>query len=567
MTPKPPTSPSSHSRSWRSSRGADKRLYQQYEIAYRERERREEYYRGHFQEWLTEQVITLDEATKQQLRWPDLGYLRDVATILKEERLIAIPKSRRVMATWGVAMHTLHEASLRPNVEVLWLSRTETTAAATVDKKVWFAHQHLVDKRLRRKVRSYRTSSGDVGKIVFDRPEGSSEILALASGADVVKSYTASIVVFDESEFQNAADAAFRGIMPLFEEGKDVQIIVLSSSNGPNGILARMCARVGFTRFMCCGGPASARLVELPIPTEAPPAAKGYEGRLEVLRVLRGPGGWAIVPIHYCANPAHDRAWRERERERYQKEQDWEIEMEFNTSVTSGPRAYWAYVPQVHRVRNFELQAELPARLACDWNVSPCIWSLCQVVPIDLVPTLLVVHQVKMDPATTPGMCEKLHELLGAHRAGLWIYGDAAGHGRNPQTGESNYQLLLRNLMWYPGEVKQLVPRDNPAIIDRLNWTNAKLLDEYGRPGILVAERCEEVLADLSGCETDTEGKLRKSTNPADPYSKRGHAMDGVGYLVAWEWPEINVGDQGSGSAAGGPEVDEPGRPLGALPT
>jgi len=198
---------------------------------------------------MLEQVTTVDQATQEVRRWPDRACLRDLVTILRHESRVAIPKSRRVMATWTVAMHCLHLVSHHPHHLVLWLSRIEETAAATVDGKMAWAARHLVDPRMRRAFASHRTSQGKVGRMMFQVEGGSSEVVALASGADVVRSYTASVIVFDESEFQGQAWAALAAIEALLEEGKAVQVILLSSSNGPTGPLAAIAGSVGFTKF------------------------------------------------------------------------------------------------------------------------------------------------------------------------------------------------------------------------------------------------------------------------------------------------------------------------------
>ncbi|KKK62562.1 hypothetical protein LCGC14_3003110, partial [marine sediment metagenome] len=64
---------------------------------------------------------------------------------------------------------------------------------------------------------------------------------------DVIRTYTFSKLVMDESEFQTEGNAAFIAALPIAEKG--AKLVVLSSSNGPGGVLAGLCADVGFTRF------------------------------------------------------------------------------------------------------------------------------------------------------------------------------------------------------------------------------------------------------------------------------------------------------------------------------
>lgn len=298
----------------------------------------------------------------------------------------------------------------------------------------------------------------------------------------------------------------------------------------------------------------------------SPASGDGQPYELEALEVRRAPGGWAVVALPYWLQPGHDEDWAARNRETYRTDAAYRREMLFDTSATAGPRAYWAYLPQVHVApKDLELQAELPVRLCCDFNVSPCLWEICQVVPVNLRPMLYVVDEVCLDPASVPAMAREVHQRCSNHSAGLWVYGDASGRARNAQTGASDYELLLRELRWYRGELRLMVAKANPPIRDRLTAVNCKLLDSHGVPGMLISPRCEEFRSDLALCEVDAAGILRKSTAPEDPYSKRGHAADGVGALVHWEWPvwESTREEQGAAEKQGRPkrppaEEDEP---------
>lgn len=199
--------------------------------------------------WYLEQVVTVDQATRQERRWPDWAYLHDLVTVLQHEQRVALPKARRMLVTWTIALWALHQARHVEHFRALWLSRIEDTAADTVDEKIAWAEDHLVDPRLRLPYEAHRTARGKRARLCWHHARGDSEILGLASGADVVRSYTASLIVFDEVEFQLHGGAALDAINPLIEEGKPVQLILLSSSNGSSRPLAEICARVGITCF------------------------------------------------------------------------------------------------------------------------------------------------------------------------------------------------------------------------------------------------------------------------------------------------------------------------------
>ena len=197
--------------------------------------------------WLTEQVQTLDEASKAIRRWPGLPYLHDVIDVLTDptEHLIAIPKSRRMMATWAVAMWVHWLTRYQPHVLAVWQSRTQTMAAEVVDKRIDWAELHILDQPLRRKRRANKTAEGLIGRITWEK--SGSRVVAVAEGAHAFRSLTPTVLVLDECEFQEQGAGALAAAMPFAEKG--ARIVLLSSSNGPGKPLASICKAVGLTRW------------------------------------------------------------------------------------------------------------------------------------------------------------------------------------------------------------------------------------------------------------------------------------------------------------------------------
>lgn len=196
--------------------------------------------------WLTEEVMTIDETTREILPWPAHKlYTKDLLTILQHERLVAIPKSRRMMVSWLVAAWVLWNIRFKPHCAVFWQADKEEHAAHVLDWRIKFMEDHLVTEALRKPYVTHRTEGGLVGKIEF--LDTKSYCRAIPQGSRAVRSYTFSIMVMDESEFQQEASDAYAAAVPIAEKG--AQLIIMSSSNGPNGILSKMCQEVGFTRF------------------------------------------------------------------------------------------------------------------------------------------------------------------------------------------------------------------------------------------------------------------------------------------------------------------------------
>lgn len=198
--------------------------------------------------WAYEQVWTRDEDSEQKLRWPqNLEYLDELIGIYEEEQLIAIPKSRQLLVTWSIAMWLVWRARYRPYNALFIQSDKEEKSAHVVDKRCKFVEDNLNDEWCRRPYTSVKTKESLVGRMTYQRTE--SDIIAVAQGPDQFRSYVPTVIVVDESEFQDGAHAALTSIMPFTREGKSTKIILVSTSNGPGGVLAGICKEAGFTRW------------------------------------------------------------------------------------------------------------------------------------------------------------------------------------------------------------------------------------------------------------------------------------------------------------------------------
>lgn len=262
---------------------------------------------------------------------------------------------------------------------------------------------------------------------------------------------------------------------------------------------------------------------------------------MRVLDLIRSPRGFAIVPVHYSHDPAKDDAWFARERGKYSIDgltsADWDREMEIDFTAQSGVRVYQPFRPELHCVQGLEVVPHLPLRLCCDFNVSPCVFVVAQVVRS----WVQFIGQVKLAPATVSAMVREFRNLFPNHPAEVWVYGDAAGRGRDVQTGQSDYDLLQAAFRGYSSAVVLKIPKDNPRVKDRVNAVNAKLMTADGVPGIRIDPvACPELVRDLAEVVWNPkQTDIHKVTNPRDPYHERTHASDAAGYLIAWEWPTI----------------------------
>jgi hypothetical protein len=198
--------------------------------------------------WFMEEVYTRDEATKAKRLWPDKVYLEDLVTILQTERLIILPKSRRMMVSWLAAAWAVYNARYFPHHAIFIQSETEDKAAFITDKRCKFIEDNLREPALRREYHPIKTTKGAVGRLAYKDTE--SYIWAIPQGDSVIRTYTFSILFMDESDFQPEGGDALYAAISIAQEGGTNQIILATTSNGPTGVAAEICRDAGFTRWI-----------------------------------------------------------------------------------------------------------------------------------------------------------------------------------------------------------------------------------------------------------------------------------------------------------------------------
>ena len=199
----------------------------------------------------------------------------------------------------------------------------------------------------------------------------------------------------------------------------------------------------------------------------------------------------------------------------------------------TGARAYPAFSRSIHVRPLPDPDPRLPLCWALDFNVEPMVSLVGQRIQGEFR-----VHcEIVLEPGSLPDLVDAFRAEFPTHGAELWIYGDATGRRRTSQTGQSDYHLLLSHLRSYPVPTRLKVPETNPIVRDRVNAVNRALRDENGRVGLIIDPSCRELIADLEQVILDARGLVKKTTNRSDPYFRRTHASDALGYWVVHEAP------------------------------
>jgi hypothetical protein len=201
-----------------------------------------------------------------------------------------------------------------------------------------------------------------------------------------------------------------------------------------------------------------------------------------------------------------------------------------------GTLAYPAYNREIHYDANCtpeSIDNRLPLRLCVDFNVTPCVWTIGQ----KWDHLWRFTDEISLDNCNIGQMVDVFRTRYPTHGAPLYIHGDQTGAMKSVQSGVSHYYLMQEALNGYPVPVQLMLPTRNPPVVDRLNAVNRQLSGPDGRIGLLFGPRMEEAMADCEEVLRDPRGGIKKVNDQSNPYFRRTHAMDTIGYAIAFADP------------------------------
>lgn len=207
----------------------------------------EQRYREHPWPFLKEAIWTLDQISGKTRKFPaDLvdplqtdrpdarcatcgkscqNYLECMVNVWAVTPRLLIPKSRRMMASWTMLACHYWLARYRPGSLVAIVSRkqgqTDSEGSNELVKRIHFMHTHLPPE-VATVPMEYQT-----GRIRF--PTLKSEMLAIGQGADQLRQYTVTAILFDEFAFWEKAHETYAASLPTLEGGG--RLTIISSAN------------------------------------------------------------------------------------------------------------------------------------------------------------------------------------------------------------------------------------------------------------------------------------------------------------------------------------------------
>lgn len=175
---------------------------------------------------------TLDQATQAKRRYPRIvgdaapgcpecapggceSYLEHLVNVWMREKRLAVPKSRRVIASWTMVLCHYWLARFYPGTSVAFASRkqgqNDSEGAAELVKRAWFVHRHVpVDiAPVRAEYHFCRLRFPDID----------SEIIGVAQGADQLRQHTFTAIFADEMAFWEEAHDTYAASLPTLEGG------------------------------------------------------------------------------------------------------------------------------------------------------------------------------------------------------------------------------------------------------------------------------------------------------------------------------------------------------------
>lgn len=169
-------------------------------------------------------VYTLDEhdAINPIKRYPyDKKYLQYLIEMLRTTRLLFIPKSRQILATWTCVAFYLHDAIALPGRLNFVQSKKESDSGALLDRadiiydNLGGPEQRQIYNALKPKMLYTRTS----GRWQMRFPDHRSQLWAIQQGPDVIRQYTLSNWLCDEGAFQEHLEQSLKAAMPALTGG------------------------------------------------------------------------------------------------------------------------------------------------------------------------------------------------------------------------------------------------------------------------------------------------------------------------------------------------------------
>jgi len=301
--------------------------------------------------WLTNLTQTIDEQdnVNPYKPFPSLKYIEETIPVLIEEPIVFIPKSRSMMASWTVAGVAAWLCQTRPATTVIVQSRDEARSQKLVEYGRCLYSRSVAEWQRRHPLLKPLASQQNTQIEWLN----DSWMKAITGSANKVRSEHPTIVIHDEAAFMDDFENCFntaRGAKPLH------MWALSSAEKGPFFDLIENAVPCDW--------------LEHPTPGKRGNLNEFLHARvkrpIQGLTFGRTENDWAVVHMHYSADPTRTSEWAKVEQKKYTSIGDWRKEQEIDPFAKDGTLVYPEFKQEVHVIEHAKIPKKLTRFSAID---------------------------------------------------------------------------------------------------------------------------------------------------------------------------------------------------------
>ncbi|HUV72979.1 MAG TPA: hypothetical protein VMW79_01600 [Anaerolineae bacterium] len=407
-------------------------------------------------------VKTEDPQAEDPVRdWPDFGYLKTFFAMVEANAILTVYKrSRQMMLSWAACVLAIWYSAFNPSRLVMIQSIKEDAAKALISR-IEFILLHFPPWLL---PCEYSITASTV---TFFHTAGKSKIKAVPSGANQIRSFSPTIVIFDESAWQDDIKKAHATAAPAVRGG--------------------------------------GKVVHISTPGEASePCAEFFKS------MVKG-GTYRVLELHYSMMPGTGGEWKDKIKKLLQmSDADWDREMEGSFDVGSGKPVFKPPFTMEEYVCPIGYNPALELLIGVDYGVRhpAAVWF--QYIPY----TYQVYFLLSMtgDNVTLSYFAQEIikatkeliHPVAYTKRLNLRMFDDPAGCSRKDTGGPTSRQAMNTAGLFPVNSSKKIRIKESVSLI-RERLVKRAGMDMKVRPGCLFDPKCENLIAGMNGKYSEDE--------------------------------------------------------------
>lgn len=313
-------------------------------------------------EFLSDCVLTLDQVNQDKPIKPFpsyLKYLEFLTRLWQMEKLIAIPKSRRMVCSWNFISLYTHDTIFNPGRFNAFVSKKEDDSGELV-ARAEFIYNKIPEWRIpRAMLPALKNKKMSKQPPLLEFEDINSKIQGFPQGSDQLRQFTLSGMLFDEWAFWDQAQSAYSGSKPTLDGGGRLTGI---SSRSPGFFKKIVFDQLDSQDLTFRETP--------PVPSKRP---------MEGVEVWKNPKNkFVVVDLHYTADPRkRGDQWREAVRNSMPV-RDFLMEYERSWQTFEGKPVYADYNRAIHaKSGRMSPDSGVPILLGVDFGLTPAI-VICQ---------------------------------------------------------------------------------------------------------------------------------------------------------------------------------------------